>query len=73
MAGGVGYTDIEIGRELSGAPFYLYLYQQGGNNSGSRGESQWQLSLSHDQDYAIATALICSPQSLNLLHTSIYY
>lgn len=59
---GVGYTDIEIRRELSGAPA-VYLYRGAAEIVATWGESQWQLSLSHDQDYAIATALlICSPR-----------
>ena len=59
---GVGYTDIEIERQLSGAPS-VYLHQRAAIIVATWGESQWQLSLSHDQDYAIATALlICSPQ-----------
>lgn len=59
---GVGYTDIEIRREISGAPA-VYLYKRAAEIVTAWGESQWQLSLSHDQDYAIATALlICSPQ-----------
>ena len=59
---GVGYTDIEIRREISGAPS-VYLHQRAAIIVATWGESQWQLSLSHDQDYAIATALlICSPQ-----------
>ncbi|MBW4637852.1 MAG: holo-ACP synthase [Gloeocapsa sp. UFS-A4-WI-NPMV-4B04] len=59
---GVGYTDIEIERELSGAPS-VHLHQRAAIIVATWGESQWQLSLSHDQDYAIATALlICSPQ-----------
>lgn len=58
---GVGYTDIEIRRELSGAPA-VYLHKRAAKVVTAWGESQWQLSLSHDQDYAIATALlICSP------------
>ena len=59
---GVGYTDIEIERELSGAPS-VYLNKRAAIIVAPWGESEWQLSLSHDQDYAIATALlICSPQ-----------
>ena len=59
---GVGYTDIEIRRELSGAPA-VYLHRGAAEIVATWGESQWQLSLSHDQDYAIATALlICSPR-----------
>ena len=57
---GVGYTDIEIRRELSGAPS-VHLHGRARATVVAWGGSEWQLSLSHDQDYAIATALlVCS-------------
>lgn len=57
---GVGYTDIEIRREFSGAPS-VHLHGRAGAVVAAWGGGEWQLSLSHDQDYAIATALlICS-------------
>jgi len=54
---GVGYTDIEIRRQLSGAPA-IYLYQRAAIVVAAWGKGEWQLSLSHDRDYAIATALL---------------
>ena len=54
---GVGYTDIEIHRQPSGAPT-VYLHQRAATQIAIWGESQWQLSLSHDGNYAIATALL---------------
>ncbi len=57
---GCGYTDIEIRRQPSGAPA-VYLHRGAAALVAGWGEGQWQLSLSHDGDYAIATALfVCS-------------
>lgn len=56
---GVCYTDVEIRRQPSGAPTVI-LYQGAARLVAAWGESQWQLSLSHDRDYAIATALLIS-------------
>ena len=54
---GVGYTDIEIRRELSGAPS-VHLHGRARAVVAVLGGGELQLSLSHDQDYAIATALL---------------
>lgn len=57
------YTDIEIRRQPSGAPA-VHLYREAATLVTSWGESQWHLSLSHDRDYAIATALlVCSTET----------
>lgn len=57
---GVGYTDIEIRRQSSGAP-QVYLYHAAAAAAECKGQGQWRLSLSHDGDYAVATALFwCS-------------
>ena len=57
---GVGYTDVEIRRSETGAPV-VYLHKRAMVLMSAYAEVQWQLSLSHDGDYAIATAiLICS-------------
>lgn len=57
---GVGYTDVEICRQPSGAPT-VELHGRALAVVESWGQLQWQLSLSHDEDYAIATAiLVCS-------------
>lgn len=57
---GVGYTDIEIRRSQSGVPI-VYLHGRAMVLLNAFLEVQWQLSLSHDGDYAIATAiLVCS-------------
>lgn len=62
---GVGYTDIEIRRDRSGAPS-VYLHNRAAIIVTAWGKSEWQLSLSHDRDYAISTALlICSQKNLN--------
>lgn len=53
---GVGYTEIEICRQPSGAPI-VRLHQRAAALVVAWGTGQWQLSLSHDGDYAIATAL----------------
>lgn len=54
---GISYTEIEIQRQLSGAP-QVHLYGAAAAKVVSWGDCQWQLSLSHDKDYAIATAII---------------
>ena len=54
---GVGYTDIEIRTQLTGAPI-VHLHGRALVLVGSWHEVEWQLSLSHDKDYAIATALL---------------
>lgn len=54
---GIGYTEIEIRRQPSGAP-RVYLHGNAAAVVAMWGQNQsWQLSLSHDRDYAIATAL----------------
>ncbi|MBW4668639.1 MAG: holo-ACP synthase [Cyanomargarita calcarea GSE-NOS-MK-12-04C] len=90
---GIGYTDVEIRRHKSGAPFAILhneakaivtalargegaseqekeafglsslLYSRSSTeaNVGSVPSPQWQLSLSHDGDYAIATAILICP------------
>lgn len=54
---GLGYTDIEIQRQPSGAPT-VCLHRAAAEMVLPWGELQWNLSLSHDGDYAIATALL---------------
>lgn len=57
---GIGYTEIEIQRQPSGAPS-VYLHGKAAAVVSMWGYHQsWQLSLSHDRDYAIATALFIS-------------
>lgn len=52
---GVGYTDVEIRRRQSGAPS---VHLHGRAAALLESPMQWQLSLSHDGDYAIATAIL---------------
>lgn len=54
---GFGYTDIEIKPQPSGAPA-VYLHRGAAAAVVTWGEIQWHLSLSHDGDYAIATAIL---------------
>jgi holo-[acyl-carrier protein] synthase len=64
---GISYTDIEIRRCSSGAPF-VTLHNKAATIVAGLVESsllpvaspQWQVSLSHDGDYAIATAIFVS-------------
>jgi holo-[acyl-carrier protein] synthase len=90
---GIGYTDVEIRRHKSGAPFAILHHEAAAVVAAlARGEGayeqdkeafglssllyppssteasvgpvaspQWQLSLSHDGDYAIATAILICP------------
>lgn len=60
---GVRYTDIEIRRHISGAPS-VCLYGAAAAKASAWGECHWQLSLSHDRDYCVATALlVCLPST----------
>ena len=56
---GVGYTDVEICRQSSGAPT-VQLHGRALTVVKCWGQLQWQLSLSHDGDYAVATAILIS-------------
>ena len=57
---GIRYTDIEIRRQPSGQP-KVYLYGAAAITAATWGEYHWQLSLSHDGDYVIATAIAFCP------------
>ncbi len=58
---GVRPTDIEIQRQSSGAP-QVYLYRAAAQKTQTWGDCQWQLSISHDRDYCLATAIAwCVP------------
>jgi holo-[acyl-carrier protein] synthase len=58
---GVSYTDIEIRRLPTGAP-QVFLHHSAAAQTAGWGDCHWQLSISHDGDYSIATAiLVCSP------------
>jgi holo-[acyl-carrier protein] synthase len=59
---GVSYTDVEIRRQLGGAPI-VHLHGRAIAAMGVGKEVQWQLSLSHDGDYAIATALLVGSET----------
>lgn len=54
---GIRYIDVEIQRQTNGEP-HVCLYGSACARANHWGSSQWQLSLSHDGDYAIATALL---------------
>ncbi|MGK7912956.1 MAG: holo-ACP synthase [Synechococcus sp.] len=58
---GVGYRDVEVVRASSGAPT-IVLHGRGlevlQRLGGEAELADWQLSFSHDRDYAFATALL---------------
>lgn len=54
--GEVALTDIEVGREDSGRPV-VRLLGGAADRAQAAGLSQWQVSISHDGDYAIATVV----------------
>lgn len=62
---GVGYTDVEIVRRPSGEPTVKLggrAILAGDRRLGGASElAQWQLSWSHDGDYAFATAILWVP------------
>lgn len=55
---GIRYTDVEIQRLPGKAP-QVVLHRAVAARIAALG-CQWQLSISHDGDYAIATALLCT-------------
>jgi holo-[acyl-carrier protein] synthase len=57
---GLRYTDIEVQRQPTGEP-QVQLYGAAAIAAAQWGEYHWQISLSHDGDYAIATAIACCP------------
>ncbi|MBF2062920.1 MAG: holo-ACP synthase [Calothrix sp. C42_A2020_038] len=61
---GIGYTDVEICRHKSGVPFVV-LHNKALVIVAKQGiDNHWQncqLSLSHDGDYATATAIFVAP------------
>jgi holo-[acyl-carrier protein] synthase len=59
LGGGIGHiplTDIEIGRGTDGRPL-LTLHGKARSRSLERGLGRWQVSISHDGDYAVALVL----------------
>ncbi|MES1021853.1 holo-ACP synthase [Gloeocapsa sp. BRSZ] len=54
---GISYTEIEIRRHTSGAPT-VYLHGKAAALVATGNHLSWQLSLSHDRDYAIATVIL---------------
>ncbi len=54
---GINYTEIEIQRQMSGAPT-VYLHGKAAALVATWNNFSWQLSLSHDRDYAIAVAIL---------------
>lgn len=56
---GITWREIEIVRHASGAP-QVKLYGQAARQAASWGNYQWRLSISHERDYAIATAILLS-------------
>ena len=55
-AEGIAWTEIEVVHSLSGAPT-IALSGRAQELADERGVSRWLLSLSHDGDYATATAI----------------
>ncbi|WP_448597679.1 holo-ACP synthase [Thermoleptolyngbya sp.] len=56
---GIRYTDVEIQRQRNGAPT-VCLHGTAAQWATQVGGGNWQLSLSHDGEYAIATAMFLS-------------
>lgn len=54
---GLRYTDIEVQRQPGGQP-QVFLYGAAAIAAAQWGDYHWQVSLSHDGDYAIATAIV---------------
>ncbi len=59
---GIGYQEVEIQRQPNGAPLVCLAGPMAASLAATWSTCQWQLSLSHDGHYAIASAiLICLP------------
>jgi holo-[acyl-carrier protein] synthase len=58
---GIGYTDVEICRHASGAPKVILHNKAGAIVAKWDLDNYCQLSLSHDGDYATATAIFVAP------------
>jgi len=54
---GIGYRDIEIVRLASGEPT-IALHARAAARVAAYHNLQWQVSFSHDRDYAVATVLL---------------
>jgi holo-[acyl-carrier protein] synthase len=54
--GEIPLTDVEVGRRPSGQPD-LTLHAAAADAAAARGITRWSLSISHDGDYATATAI----------------
>lgn len=55
--GEVAYTDVEVRRLPSGAP-QVILYGAAAELVAKWGDGHWHLSISHDGDYSVATAIL---------------
>lgn len=54
---GIGYREIEVVRKPSGEPT-VCLHGRAALRVAPYGQLEWQLSFSHDGDYAVATVLL---------------
>ena len=54
---GISYTDVEVQRQSNGAPC-VHLYGRAAEKLATWHNYQWLLSISHEKDYAIATAIL---------------
>lgn len=58
---GISYTEIEIQHLPNGAP-HVCLYGKAAEVAANWGNCCWQVSISHDEDYCMATAIVlCQP------------
>ncbi len=58
---GVGWKEIEIIRQRSGAPALL-LHGRARNRAATLGLTEWEVSLSHEHDYATACVIAYGSQ-----------
>ncbi len=56
---GVGWKEVEIFRQQSGEPT-ITLHDRAAAIAANRGLQSWQLSISHEREYAIAMVVACS-------------
>lgn len=54
---GLGYRDVEVIRQASGEPT-IQLHNRAAAMIGGYAQVSWQVSFSHDKDYAISTVLL---------------
>ena len=57
---GIKWTDVEIGKLPTGGPFVI-LYEQAAIIADQLGITEWMISISHQESYAVASVIALRP------------